>query len=96
MAATQEMGSDGATRLIDSVQDMEQSAVEAVRKFVDTVDGVFPDVGDDHARRRVIEGAFTMVERLIGVSNRFAQDVVRTTERALDQLDRDGSTTTTS
>jgi hypothetical protein len=94
MAETRERGSDGATRLIDSVQDMEQSAVEAVRKFVDTVDGVFPDVGDEGARRKVIDGAFTMVERLVGASNRFAQDVVRTTERAIDRLDREASTTT--
>jgi hypothetical protein len=33
---------DGAIQLIDSVEDAEHSALEAVRKFLDTVDGVFP------------------------------------------------------
>jgi hypothetical protein len=31
-----------STQLIDSVEDAEHSALEAVRKFLDTVDGVFP------------------------------------------------------
>lgn len=93
MAATQEMKPDGATRFIDNIQEMEQSALESVRAFVDTVDGVFPAAGEDGARRKVIDGAFTMVEQLVGASNRLAQNVVKATERALDQLDREAATT---
>jgi hypothetical protein len=94
MAATRPARSDGATRLIDSIQEMEQSAVDSVRAFVDTVDGVFPDVGDDSPRRKVIDGAFTMVEQLLGASNRLAERVVGVTERALDELDHDRSPST--
>jgi hypothetical protein len=91
MAATQVAKPDGATRLIGTIEEMERSALESVRTFVDTVDGVFPDVGDDHARRRVIDGAFKMVEQIVGASNRLATNVVTATERALAELDRDGA-----
>ncbi len=33
---------DGATRLIDVIERAENASLEAVRNFLDTVDGVFP------------------------------------------------------
>jgi hypothetical protein len=75
-----------ATRIIESVQQAEQSAFEAVRKFVDTVDGVFPDVGtDDGPRRKVIDSAFKMVENLVSTSNKFAENVLQASARAMDE-----------
>src|SRR5690348_3594424 len=43
---------EGTNRVIDSIREAEESALEAVRKFVDTVNGVFPD-GDDGPRRKI-------------------------------------------
>lgn len=76
---------DGALRLIDNVQDLEHTSLESVRKFVDTVDGAFPDLGDDAPRRKIIDAAFKMVEQLIGASNDAARNVMKVTEEALSE-----------
>ena len=38
-------GSGSADRIIESFRDTRNTALESVRKFLDTVNGVFPDVG---------------------------------------------------
>ena len=77
---------DGAIRIIESIQDAEQSALDAVRRFLDTVNGVFPDVSEDGPRRKIIDSAFKMTEQLVGTSNEFAQRVVKVTEKALSEF----------
>ena len=72
---------------------MEQSALEAVRRFVDTVDGAFPDVGEDGPRRKIIDSAFKMTEQLVGASNQFARNIVKVTGEAMEEPD--SSTTKT-
>jgi len=75
-----------ASRILESVQEAEQSAVEAVRKFVDTVDGVFPDLTNDEGpRRKIIDSAFKMVENLLGTSNKLADNVIQVSAKAMDQ-----------
>ena len=78
---------DGLNRIIESLDDAEQSALEAVRKFVDTVDGAFP-VGEGGARRKILDAAFKMTEQLIGASNQLAQRIVTVTENALDEFEK--------
>ena len=77
---------DGATRVIDSVE--EQAALEAVRKFLVTVDGVFPKVDEDGPRRKIIDSAFKMTEQLVGASNQLARRIVKVTEDALGEDER--------
>lgn len=88
--ATQEKAAnpDGATRLINSIEDAERSSLEAVRKFVDTVDGVFPDLVEDGPRRKIIDSAFKMVDQLVTTSSRLAQNIVSTTEASLGELEK--------
>lgn len=86
MTQTQETQT-GATRLIDTIEDAERSTLEAVRKFVDTVDGAFPDIGEDGPRRKIIDSAFKMVEQLVGASNQLAQGIVTETQNQLGQPD---------
>lgn len=76
--------------LIDAIENVEKSSLEAVRKFLDTVNDSFPDLGegDDGPRRRIIDAAFTMTENLIGASNRAAQSIVGIAEKALDEADK--------
>ena len=81
---------DGAIRIIDSVEDAEQSALEAVRRFLDTVDGAFPEVSEDGPRRKIIDSAFKMTEQLVGASNQLARRVVKVTEDALSEYERSG------
>ena len=82
---------DNASRVIESIQDLEQSTLEAVRKFVDTVDGQFPDLREDGPRRKIIDSAFKMVEQMVNASNKMAQNVVSVTENALAEFDKEAS-----
>jgi hypothetical protein len=83
--AQQDDAMGGAARLIDSIEETERATLESVRKFVDTVDGAFPDVGDDGPRQKIIDSAFRMVEQMVGASNQLAQNVVKVTGEALDR-----------
>jgi hypothetical protein len=88
MATTkQDKPQDSAARLIDTIEHTELSALESVRKFVDTVDGVFPNAGEDGPRRKIIDSAFKMTEQLVAASNKLAQNIVDVTKDALDELD---------
>ena len=85
--------SDGATRIIDSVEDLEQSSLEAVRKFVDTVNDAFPDVVEDGQRRKIIDSAFKMTEQLVGASNDLARRMVQMTADALGERETEAPPT---
>ncbi|HZM57757.1 MAG TPA: hypothetical protein VFC03_22335 [Acidimicrobiales bacterium] len=66
MASTS-TGSAGADRIIESLRGAETAALEAVRKFLDTVNGVLPDMNaDEGPRKRIIDSAFKMTEQLVG------------------------------
>jgi len=67
----------GADRMIDSLAEAERSALDAVRRFLDTVNQSFPDVGPDGGQRqRIIDSAFRMTEELVGTSNELAHRLV--------------------
>jgi hypothetical protein len=82
---------DNVSRVVSSIQDLEQSTLEAVRKFVDTVDGQFPDLRDDGPRRKIIDSAFKMVEQMVNASNKLAKNIVSVTENALAEFDKNAS-----
>ena len=78
---------DSVDRIIDSLGGAENSALEAVRKFLDTVNDAFPHLGEGGGtRQKIIDSAFKMTEELVGTSNQLAQRLVKvggaTTERA--------------
>ena len=89
----QDTRDDGLNRIIESLQDAEQSALEAVRKFVDTVDGAFPDLGEAGPRRKILDAAFKMTEQLVGTSNQLAHRIVTVTENALDEFEKNAKDT---
>lgn len=70
-------------RLIDTIEDAEHTSLKAVRHFVDAVDAAFPDIGEDGPRRKIIDSAFEMTDQLVRASNRLAQSILETTEKAL-------------
>ena len=89
MAKTEpDMMLDADPSLIASIGRLQQSSLEAVRDFVDTLNGMFPDIRDDHRRHKVIDSAFNMVEQLVGTSNDLARNVVTATEHALGEFDK--------
>jgi hypothetical protein len=80
---------EGASRIIGSAREAEEFALEAVRKFVDTVDSVFPAGGEDGPRRKVIDSAFKMAEQLVSSWSQVAEKVLKTTSDALTQSKTD-------
>lgn len=73
----------GVNRIIESARDAEEFALETVRKFVDTVDSIFPEVSQDGPRRKIIDSAFKMTEELVGTWTQFAEKIVKATSNAL-------------
>jgi hypothetical protein len=79
---------EATARLIDTIEDAEHTSLAAVRKFLETVNGVFPDLGEDGTRRQVIDSAFKMTEQLVGAANRLAQNILDVTEKTLSESDK--------
>ncbi|MBK6855056.1 MAG: hypothetical protein IPG97_00415 [Microthrixaceae bacterium] len=77
---------DGLQGLIEGLQANESSAIDAIKRFVDTVNDSFPDIGDDGPRRQVIDAAFKMTHQVVDASNRLAINLIDVTENALDGL----------
>ncbi len=72
-------------RLMGSVRDAEESGLEAVRKFVETVNGFFPDLTEDGPRRKIIDSAFKMTEELVGASTNLAEKIMKAVTEGVDQ-----------
>ena len=69
---------DSAERLIESLAGAEKSALEAMRKFLDTVDDAFPHLGEGGGhRQKIINSAFKMTEELVGASNHLVQQLAK-------------------
>jgi hypothetical protein len=72
--------------VLKSVEAGQRAALEAVRKFVDTVDEALPALGDRPSRReRVIDAAMEMADRLITTQYDFLRNAVRSAERSLSK-----------
>ena len=62
-------------RMIESGREAEEVALEALRKFLDTVDSVFPDVGQEGPRRKIIDSAIKMTEQLVDTWTQLAEKI---------------------
>jgi tRNA splicing ligase len=87
---TGEDAPDAAQEFINNLGDNQKSAMEAARKFVDTVNDAFPDIGQDGPRRKIIDAAFRMAEQFVDAGNKLALNVVDLTESALDKVEEKG------
>lgn len=83
---TDEQSVEGLQQLIEGLQRNEKSALDAVKRFVDTVNDAFPDIGEDGPRRQIIDAAFRMTEQIVDASNRLAINLVEVTESTLEGL----------
>lgn len=84
----QRAGVAGATELseevLKSVEKGQRAAIEAVRRFVDTVDEVLPAIGDRPSRRQtVIDAALDMADKLVTTQYDFLRNVVGDAGRSL-------------
>ena len=75
--------------MLKSLESGQRSAIEAVRKFVDTVDERLPALGDEHPSRRqdIIDAALEMADRLVHTQYDFLRKVVDNTGKALRRGD---------
>jgi hypothetical protein len=63
--------------VLKSLESGRRAAIEAVRKFVDTVDQTLPPHGETPSRRQeVIDSAMEMADRLVHVQYDFLRKVV--------------------
>ncbi len=72
--------------VLKTVEAGQRAAIEAVRKFVDTVDEALPSTGDRPSRREtLIDAALDMAEKLVTTQYDFLRSVVRSADRALSK-----------
>lgn len=74
--------------VLKSLDDGAQSAIEAVRKFADTVDKALPPHGDGSSRREeVTDSALEMAQRLVHTQYEFLRKVVDSAGKTLTRSD---------
>ena len=70
--------------VLKSVEAGQRAAIEAVRKFVDTVDEALPALGGHPSRReKIIDAALEMADKLVTTQYDFLRSVVRSADRSL-------------
>jgi len=79
-----ERAAETSDEVLKSVEAGQRAAIEAVRKFVDTVDETMPAHGDRSSRRQtVVDAALDMADRLVTVQHGFIRSVVASADQAL-------------
>jgi hypothetical protein len=84
-----ERTSEISDEVLESVEKGQRAAIEAVRKFVDTVDEKLPSLGDEHPSRRqeIIDAALELADRLVHTEYEFLRNVVDSAGKALSRPD---------
>ena len=72
--------------VLKSVESGQRTAIEAVRKFVGSVDEAMPVHGDDHPSRRatIVDAALEMADKLVKTQYEFIRSVVGSASEALN------------
>ena len=73
-----------AEQMLESLKTGGQEAIEALRKFVDTVDKALPRLGEAPSwRQQVIDSGLEMAESLVQAQCDFLRNVVRSAGQSL-------------
>ncbi|HTR72079.1 MAG TPA: hypothetical protein VMG80_00660 [Solirubrobacteraceae bacterium] len=76
--------------VLKSLESGQRAAIEAVRKFVDTVDQTLPALGERPSRRQeIVDAALEMADRLVHTQYDFLHKVVHSAGKALSRPDDD-------
>ena len=74
--------------VLESVEKGQRAAIEAVRKFVDTVDRALPAPGEGASRRQeVVDSAMEMADRLVHTQYEFIRKVIDSAAKSLTRSD---------
>ena len=69
--------------VLESIQAGQRTAMDAVRKFVDTLDEVVPNLVDASGRKKVLDAALDMVDQLVRTQLEFLRKVIGSAGEAL-------------
>jgi hypothetical protein len=71
--------------VLKSLESGQRSAIDAVRKFVGTVEESLPGRGDDHPSRRetIVDAALDMADKLVKTQYEFIRSVVSSASETL-------------
>ena len=79
-------GADLSDAVLKSVEAGQLAALDAVRKFLDSVDEALPAIGDRPSRREtVIDAALEMADKLVTTQYDFIRSVVRSADHTLNK-----------
>ena len=70
--------------VLESVKSGQQAAIEAVRKFVDTVDEALPEAVHP-LRKTIVDSALELADQLVTTQYDFLRSIVRSADRALSK-----------
>jgi hypothetical protein len=74
--------------VLKSLESGQRAAIDAVRKFVDTVDEKLPALGERPSRRQeIVDAAMEMADRLVHTQYDFLRSVVQSAGKALSKPD---------
>ena len=86
--STVDRTSEVSDEVLKSLESGQRAAIEAVRKFVDTVDEALPAFGERPSRRQeVVDAAMEMADRLVHTQYEFLRSVVQSAGKALTSRD---------
>ncbi len=77
-----EQVADVSEEVLKSVESGQRAAIEAVRKFVDTVDEVTPALVDASRRKTIVDAALDLADSLVTTRMEFLRSVVRSASEA--------------
>lgn len=67
-----------------AVEAGQRAAIDAVRKFVETIDNAIPPEGEGPSQRQtVIDAAFDMADKLVTTQYNFLSNIVRNVEHSV-------------
>ena len=77
---------DLSEEVLKTVESGQRAAIQAVRKFADTVDEALPAIGDRPSRREtLIDAALDMADKLLTTQYDFLRSIVRSADRSLSK-----------
>ncbi len=72
--------------VLKSLESGQRAAIDAVRKFIDTVDEQLPALGERPSKRQeIIDAAMEMADRLVHTQHEFLRNVVQSAGKALSK-----------
>jgi hypothetical protein len=82
---------DLSEEVLESVEDRQKTVIEAVRKFVDTLDETMPNLVDPALRKKILDAVLDLAEQLATTTNEFLRSTLHS---ASDTLKKQGNAKT--